>query len=87
MKKIGYIVDNLEPNQINFEIFQIEEGFIFVKELTRTFQSIHACVMDISEIWGFDDGTLIATSVDTALFLQKCICNSKRLYICMITRI
>jgi hypothetical protein len=79
MNKIGFIVDNLELNQLNLELFQRRSGFLFVKELSKTFMDIKMAVMDISEIWGFDDGVLIATSVDTALFLQKCVCNSRKI--------
>jgi len=80
MTKTGFIVDNLEPSQINVDLFKsTTESFLFTKELTKSFTNIEMSVMDITEIWNFNDGTLIATSIDTGLFLQNSINNSKKI--------
>lgn len=80
MNKTGFIIDNLLASQINLDVLQHSEGFVFTKELTKTPFNIKMVVMDISEIWGFDDGELIATSVDTALFMKNAVCNSKKTF-------
>ena len=79
MKKIGYIVDNLLVNQLNFELFSNKTGFLFTKELTKSFVKIDMALMDITEIWGFDDGVLIATSVETGLFMEQSVNNSRKI--------
>ena len=81
MKKIGFIIDNLLDSQISMDVMaNAKESFIFTKELTPTSYQTSSCLMDISEIWGFDDGVLIATSLDTALFMEKAVCNSKKVF-------
>jgi hypothetical protein len=73
-------VDDLTPSQINFELFANPYSyFLFTKELTKSFTNIHVSVMDITEIWNFNDGILVATSIDTGLFLQNSITNSEKI--------
>lgn len=78
--KTGYIVDNLELSQMHLELLQSNNNhFIFTKELTKSFIDIVPAVMDITEIWNFNDGRLIATSIDTGLFMQSSINNSQKI--------
>jgi len=80
MTKTGFIVDNLEPSQLNLDLFQAtSDAFLFTKELTKSFTKLEMSVMDITEIWSFNDGILIATSIDTGLFMANAITNSQKI--------
>jgi hypothetical protein len=87
--KLGIVVNNLGPSQMNFDIIRQTNGFlsasaladviVFYENLQRPCLPMSFACMQVAEAWGFD-GALIATNLSTAEKVLRCPSSRKRLF-------
>ena len=84
--KTGIVVGDLGPSQLSYYVIRNcnkalesnnKDDFIaFVENLSAFAMQPNFGLMSIDEIWSFDNGLLVATSVSTALQVKKATNNS-----------
>lgn len=83
--RVGIILNNLTSSQIAY--FAIKEAnlytdldiSIFYENMALPFIDLKVPMMSVSELWSYN-GTVIATSIDTAIMLNKIISNINRVF-------
>lgn len=81
--RTGLLVDDLTASQIAYEALRATANtptFLFTSVFSKACIDPQCVVMDVSEIWDFNRGNLIATSFDTAMFVAKATNNSHKFY-------
>ena len=88
--KTGIVVGDLGPSQLSYYVIRNcnkalesnnKDDFIaFVENLSAFAMQPNFGLMSIDEIWSFDNGLLVATSVSTALQVKKATNNSKKYF-------
>lgn len=81
---IGVVLNNLGPNQLAyFAIKSVNRAnlnvSLFYENMALPCLDVNAPIMTINEIWPFK-GTLIATSIDTAIRINKVVGEISRIF-------
>ena len=86
--QIGFLVEETSSSQLSFNLIKNVNNYIqdsnddfvvFFENSTPNILTPNFALMSINEIWSFG-GSLIATSVSTALSMQKCFAPKNKIF-------
>ena len=87
-KQIGFLVEEVSSSQLSFNLIKNINNYlednnddfvVFFENSTSSVLSPRFSLMSVNEIWSFE-GSLIATSVSTAISMRKCFAPKNKLF-------